>query len=278
MSAPTVITEQGVYDLPEETYHLDPVPGGSLSSTTAKALVTTCPAQAKWERENAVYKAAWDLGSVTHKMVLGSGPDLVEVDADNWKTNAAKAEQEQARKRGAVALLSKDIRVAEAMAKAVIEHPIAGPLFAAGTGLPEQSVFWIDQRTGQWCRAMLDWFPAYDFGRPIAVDLKTTDSANPSAIRKSVANYHYHQQDGWYRDACEAVGHDDPAFLFVFVSKHPPYLVTVVQLDDEAVAEGRARNRLALEIWRDCRESGIWPDYGSEIETIGLPRWALTTT
>jgi hypothetical protein len=70
---------------------------------------------------------------------------------------------------------------------------------------------------------------------------------------------------------------EDPAFLFVFQEKTPPYLVTVVQLDDEAEAAGRARNELAMEIWRDCTQAGVWPGYSQDIELITLPPWAART-
>lgn len=273
-----IITEPGVYDLAEVLYHSDPVSGGSLSSTTARRLLPpSCPAIARYEREHQVFKRTYDIGSAAHELILQSGVELVEVQHTSWRTNDAKAQLADARTRGAVALLSNEMRQVEAMAAAVRAHPLAGALFATGTGIPEQSVFWVDERTGQWCRAMLDWFPVYDFERPVAVDVKTTDNASPESIRKSVANYGYHQQAAWYLDACESAGHEDAAFLFCFVAKSPPYLVSVVQLDDEALAEGRALNRQALDIWRDCREADVWPGYTDDIETISLPRWALTT-
>jgi hypothetical protein len=95
------------------------------------------------------------------------------------------------------------------------------------------------------------------------------------SIAKSVANYRYYMQDAWYLDAVTALGlADDPAFVFAFQEKTPPYLVTVVQLDEAARQYGRERNRVAMEVYRDCTEAGIWPGYSSEIELITLPSWA----
>ena len=37
---------------------------------------------------------------------------------------------------------------------------------------------------------------------------------------------------------------------------------------------GRELNRLAIEIYRDCTEAGVWPGYSDEIELISLPAWA----
>jgi len=112
----------------------------------------------------------------------------------------------------------------------------------------------------------------------VIADLKSCASASKGAIAKAVASYGYHIQAPWYIDAVRAMGLDeDPAFVLVFVEKEPPYLITVAHLDDAALATGRALGRRAIEMYRDCAESGIWPAYSShptDIETISLPRWA----
>jgi hypothetical protein len=56
--------------------------------------------------------------------------------------------------------------------------------------------------------------------------------------------------------------------------KTPPYLVAVYELDALAMEAGRARNRRAAEMFRDCTEAGVWPGYSSEVELISLPPWA----
>jgi hypothetical protein len=64
--------------------------------------------------------------------------------------------------------------------------------------------------------------------------------------------------------------------VFIAHEKEPPYLVSVVELDADAVALGRALNARAAEMFRDCRESGVWPGYGDEVHQISLPRWSYT--
>jgi len=41
------VTAPGVYDIPAEAYHADPVPGGSLSASGARDLLNTDTAAAK---------------------------------------------------------------------------------------------------------------------------------------------------------------------------------------------------------------------------------------
>lgn len=279
--AEVVVDEPGVYDgLDEAAYHADPVPGGSLSASGAKLLLPpSCPALYAWRRDHPKVSAEFDFGTAAHKYVLGTGPKIQHVDAKDWRTRAAQQEAEAARAAGRVPLLVADAEKVRGMAAAIWEHPVASALFDPERGRPEQSLFWRDPGFGIWRRARLDWLPdPRRGGRMVIPDYKTTVSADPASIRKHVANYSYHQQAAQYIDGIRALGLDeDPAFLFVFQEKTPPYLVTVVQLDDEAEAAGRARNELAMEIWRDCTQAGVWPGYSQDIELITLPPWAART-
>jgi hypothetical protein len=288
--------QAGIYrDMPEDVYHADPVPGGSLSFSGAKKLLPpSCPARYFYDRAHPPKPSpAMELGTAAHKLTLGAGSQIVVVDAGDWRTKAAQDEAKAARAAGKVPLLPFEYAQAEAMATAVREHPVAGRLFDPDYGAPEQSAFWQDPETGVWLRLRADWLPFADRGRRMIItDLKTTVSAEPGSIAKSVWNFRYFQQDAWYSDGIRALGYDDdPAFVFVFVESAAPYLVTVIQLDDDARDAGRAANRKAIERYRDCMECGIWPGYdqdikrpfpgaspaptASEIELISLPPWAL---
>jgi hypothetical protein len=275
-----VITVPGlVYDLDEQEYHRDPVPGGSLSSTTAKRLLPpSCPALARWKTDHPEQKDAYNIGSVAHSLVLGAGCEIVEVAADSWRTTSAKAERAEARSRGAVALLTDDFEAAHAMADAVRQHPIAGVLFTDGRA--EVSAFWRERvpftEAQVWCRARFDYLR-----EGMIVDLKTTSGGTDDAsIGRSIAKFGYHVQEAFYRrsffrltgDGC---GGAWPAFVFVFVDVAPPHLVRVVELDDPTREQGARDVDTALQIWHDCRESGVWPGRDTGVGMVGLPRWAL---
>jgi hypothetical protein len=286
IEAAAVVDEPGVYDIGEAAYHADPVPGGSLSASGAKLLLPpSCPALYRYRRDHPKVSAEFDYGTAAHKFVLDSGPDTVIVDAPDWRTKTAQDARKDARARGAVPLLIGELSALADMANAIARHPLAGALFDPDHGKPEQSLFWQDAEFGIWRRARLDWLPdpRPRPGRRLVIpDYKTCDKADPDSIRKAVANYGYHMQAAQYTDAAIALGlDDDPAFLFVFQEKTPPYLVNIAQLDPEATAAGRARNRRACEIWRDCTETGIWPGYEAQaddgITYITLPSWAART-
>lgn len=279
-----LVFKPGVYTMPEADYHADPVPGGSLSCSGAEKLLA-CPARFAYDREHPpVPTAAMELGTAAHKLVLGTGAPIVVVAADDWRTKAAKEAAAAAREAGAVPLLTAEHAQVQAMAAAIRRHPVAGAIFDPEYGgLPEQSLFWQDYGSAIWRRARLDWLPASRDGRRLIVaDYKTAVSASPDAIAKAVANFSYHMQAAWYLDGVrELLPGSDPAFVFVFQEKAPPYLITVCELDHLAERAGRARNATAIERYRDCTESGIWPGYSGhpgDIELISLPAWATPRT
>ncbi|MEU0515832.1 PD-(D/E)XK nuclease-like domain-containing protein [Amycolatopsis sp. NPDC006125] len=273
------ITEPGVYDIPAEAYHADPVPGGSLSSSGARLLMPpSCPAIFKHRMDNPEpYVKEFALGSAAHKLVLGAGDEFAVIDAADWRTKAARQEREEAQAAGLIPLLQHQFDQVEAMAQALREHPTASALFdSARGGRPEQALFWRDKLTGITRRALLDWLPAKVPGRRmILADYKTAASAEPTAIAKAVYNHGYHQQAAWYIDGVVELGLDeDPAFVFVFQEKEPPYLVTVIELDRVSLMWGDVLNRAALARYRHCVETGRWPGYADDVQLVSLPVWA----
>lgn len=280
LTEPTVITEPGVYDaMPEHVYHGDPVPEGSLSSSGAKRLLPpSCPALFKWERDHGrAEKRAFDFGHAAHNLVLGIGADLAVVDAADWRTKAAQAKKTEAYASGQVPILAAGYQQVKDMAAVLRAHPYAGALFDPERGgRPEQSAFWRDERHEVWRRARFDWLPApLESGRMILPDYKSTVSAEPGAFAKAVANFSYHQQGDWYSEAVRALGLADVVvFVLVAQEKTPPYLITVGELDAEALRIGRHLNNQALGVFADCTATGTWPGYSTDVELLTLPRWA----
>lgn len=278
-----LIERVGVWDLDEASYHADPLrrKGGSASSTMLrKMLAPSCPALARWAQQHPEHKDAYDLGSVTHSLTLGAGCPIVEVDAKDWTAAGAagRAAKEEARQRGAVALLSKDLAAARAMRDAVHADAEAHAVLTL-PGRPEQALLWredIDDGEPVWCRALLDrWPDPANYPWPIVGDLKTTDKGlDRESLQRTIWQYGYHLQEDFYRRGYHAVHNVWPEFSFVFVTASPPHLVRVAQVDDELRAIARQRNDDALALWRACLATDTWPGYGTDIALIGPPAWA----
>lgn len=258
-------------DMPEPEYHAHP----ALSSTGARKLLPpSCPAIFDHERRNPPEgKQVFDFGSAAHKLVLGEGPAIRVVDATDWRTKAAKAERDEIRADGDIPVLPHEHAQVQAMADALTGHPVAAQLFEDGEA--EVSLFWRDGRSGVDCRARLDWLTTNVMGEPVIVDYKTCASADPRSLARSVSSFGYHQQQAWYDEGAKACGlADDPGFLFVCQEKTPPYPVTILALDADAVRVGHARNRHARSIFAECLATDRWPGHTDRIVDVSLPEWA----
>lgn len=269
-----IVDAPGIYaDIPDDVYHSDK---GSLSSSGARKLLPpSCPAIFRYEQDNPPESTDhFDLGHAAHALVLGYGAPIRKIDAKDWKTKAAQEARQEAYEAGETPLLVKDARRVYDMAAALKRHPLAPTLFSDGE--PERSLYWPDPETGIMRRARLDWMPNVRPGRRmIAVDYKTTNDANPDKFAKSAADYGYYMQAPWYLDGLAALEYaDDAAFLFVVQSKTPPYLVSVIELDHDAMMLGYRLNRRALEIYAECHSANHWPGYGDDVHYVSLPSWA----
>jgi PDDEXK-like domain of unknown function (DUF3799) len=272
-----IVTRPGRYDgMPNAVYHADPVPEGSLSSTGAKKLLPpSCPALFRYRPDKTSRR--FDLGSAAHSMVLGAGDPLHVIDAPDWKKKAPREEAAQAAAAGRIPVLAAQHDRIKAMAAAIVNHATARQLLAPGSGMAEQSVFWHQPEYGLWRRARIDWLPWGANGLVILPDYKTAASASPEAFSRAAANYGYHQQGAWYGDAVQFLMPGvEVRYCFVVQEIDPPYLVETYYLHPADLDEGAGRNREAMEIYRDCTASGVWPGYNPNmsIETIRLPRWA----
>ena len=279
MSAPK-ITQPGVYDLPADVYHRDPVEGGSMSSTGARKLLPpSAPALYRyWADHPEEHKRAFDLGQAAHAEVLGIGRPLRVLDADNYRKKATQEARDAAYAADEIPLLAPEYDQVTAMGAALRAHPIAGPLFDPASGEGEQTLVWRDRQTGVNRRAMLDWLPARRDGRRLVVpDYKTAVSAEPESLRKALHRHALQQQAGWYLDGVTALGlagELEPAFVFVFQEKTAPYLVTVAQPDPTALLWGRRLNRKAIDLYRQCTATGEWPGYTDTVISLELPIYA----
>ena len=214
-----------------------------------------------------------EFGRAVHTIALGSGPQVIELDFKDWKTNRAKELRRHHRLAGQIPLLPGNFAKAHAMSTAVRAHPALIPLLARGW--QEVSFYWPDPVTGLMLRARPDWLhPSDDDHGVTIVDLKTTDSADPDDFAWSVLRYGYHLQQDWYTEAVLAAGMWVRRFLFAAVSKHPPHVVSVCELYPEDLIEAAQENRRAIDLYDHCQHTDHWPAHGAGIHRIRLPRRA----
>jgi hypothetical protein len=257
------ITGPGVYaGISNADYHVDP----ALGSTSLKTLATRTPAHYQHDKAHPKFSDAFTLGTAAHSLILeGDTSGIVVVEAENWLTKDAKAAKAEALAAGKQPLLTKEMAQVWAMHDAVMDHPVAWEAFNGHKA--EQSVFWDEDGLMLKCRPDA-WQPG------LLVDLKTTRSADPNEFGKTAHEFGYHQSAAHYIDGVKAATGEELPFHFVLVEKTEPYLVSVVELDIEAVNIGRQLNDCAKRIYRECVENNTWPGYPTA-DLISLPMWAI---
>jgi hypothetical protein len=276
------ITASGVYDLPAAEYHADPAPAPSLSASCARLLLDRSPLHVWWEhprlntmREPEPPSDAQECGAIVHTLFLGVGPEIVEVEADDWRTAKAREKREQARAEGKLPVLSWRLaeleRCADAARAQIQAYPEIAALLSAGRA--EQTVLWREGET--WCRALVDWLP--DDPRAPLLDLKTTSlSAAPQSWERRVID-RYALQAAFYTRGLAAVrGVRPEGMRFVVIELDPPHALSVLAPapDLEALAERDVNEALAL--WSRCLATNHWPGYPTEIAWVEAPGWMQT--
>lgn len=255
--------EPGIYpDLSNRDYHAD----AALGSTSLKTLATRTPAHYQYDKTHPKSSDAFTLGTAAHSLILEDDTSgVVVVESENWMTKFAKEAKAAALAEGKQPLLAKEWEQVKAMRDSVMAHPLARAAFTGHRA--EESVFWEEDGLMLKCRPDA-WKPG------LLVDLKTTVNADPREFGRTAYNFGYHQSAAHYSDGVAMVTGEILPFIFVLVEKTAPYLVSVVQLDDEALEAGRAMNSRAKAIYRTCQLTGVWYGYESE-DPITLPYWGL---
>jgi len=254
-------------------YHADTT---TLSYSGAKLLLPpSTPAHFKYQLDNpSPPKRHYDFGHAAHRFLLGEGEEIVPVDADDWRTKAAKEQAESARDEGKVPLLRAEFDKALAMVDALHANPDAAALFKSGVA--ERAMYATDTESGVRLRGRADWL-TYGDGELLIVDYKTTTSADPDTFERASTKYKYYLQAVWYRDLAIAIElHNNPVFVLVAQEKTPPFLSSVMRFDDIAIAEGRLLKRQAIETYARCIETGVWPGYPTGIQVISVSPWAYS--
>src|SRR5437763_5761385 len=256
----------------------------ALSASGAWLLAEECAAKFLWRSPgNPRYvpepKTDFDIGVAAQLAVLEperQADSIVLIEAGDYRTTKAREARDAARAAGLVPLLPYQVDIVRAIAGSIRAHPIASEAFAGGEA--EVTLIWPDCDTGIPCKARPDYLPTH---ARWMVDLKTAASANPRSWRDQAYRLGYHARAAWYLDGAEAVlGQMPEEYWFVIVEKEPPYLVSVVSFDADALAWGRIANRNACERFAVSAAANDWPGYGEPGQNhdrafrIGLPRWA----
>lgn len=257
-----------------EDYHADR-DGPSLSSSIAHIILSRSPLHAWFAhpRLNPHYRAEesaeFDYGTAAHSLLLeGDESGLVVVEADDWRTKAAKELRDAARAAGKTPLLARQIAKVRAMVKAaqqaVADSEIAGAFEGA---IAEHSIYWQEGEIR--CKARPD---LINDTMRLILDYKTCANAEPDAFMRAGLSYGYDIQEAFYRRGMKALGRDYN-FVFLAQEKEPPYACSLVALDPAMQDMAERKVSFALASWQSCLKANRWPGYPNRIAYISPPAW-----
>ncbi len=262
-------------DVPPEEYHRREL--GTVTTGALKAMRRTPAHYRAWVEtpdRPADESPALAFGRAVHAAVLEFDRFREQyVIEPAWGDRRRKAERDRyrawkAQANGREPISGEDFLHVAGIVKSLHEHPLIGRLLAAEY-VAEATVEWIDPETGLPCKCRPDWWARG--GMNLMVDVKTTQVADAGRFAWSCRDYGYDLQVAHYTAGAEAVG-ERCDFIFAAVEKEPPYAVAVYQIDESAIDEARDERRAAMLRIAECVETGEWPGYPSEIQTLYLPR------
>lgn len=259
-----------------EAYHK--LPG--LSSSIAKTLITRSPLHA-WH-EHPAYGAtgkdptkAMDRGAVMHRIILGKGKAFKVLHFDDWRTNKAKEARDEARASGLVPILAEAYEQASFGAMAIMKQLASRGVKLDGDS--EQGMEWDEMSSvgPVACRGMMDHLTA---DCRLIYDLKITDDASPAAVERTAENFSHGIQHAAYLSGHAKIfpalaGH--ARMLFIFAEPEKPYAINIVEPDGMFRELGERRWRRAVESWGRCVKANEWPAYGTGINNLSAPGWAM---
>lgn len=278
MSGETGLAE-GIHAISRAEYDADPAPTPSLNQSLAKTLLDRSPAHARIAHPRlaprggaAEQETKFDLGQAVHALLLGEPDTIVAVDADDWRTKAAKERRAEALAAGLIPMLAPQVAVARAIAVAFREQiaaheELAGVFNGAEC---ERSILW---RQGDvWLRGRPD---LINRERRLIVDIKTTSgTANPSHwSHRQLYDIGADLQSAWYTAGLSAVVGGDWGFRFCVIETEPPHAMAVLALGPEAADLARRKMAVAVKLWGECLASGLWPAYPRYTCFVEAPAW-----
>ena len=265
-------------DFPEDDYHAN---AGSdiplFSYSVAKTIVQKSAYHAWLEHpllggKEKQQSPSMDRGNIIHDLLLGGDLKVEIIQAENYRTNAAKEQRDRAYAEGKTPILEFEyenvIKIVKIAKVQIMEY---APYFFKDHE-SELTVRWDFQ--GVKTQSRFDWINP-NGGR--IIDLKTTSqSISPDGLQRKIQDMGYDIQAALYTECSNQTWPDMAGrfdFEFIFIETEDPYLVSVVSLDGSYMWLGEAKGNRAAGIWSDCLSSGKWPAYGRY--TVDAPAWAV---
>ena len=223
---------------------------------------------------------ASDIGTAIHDGLLEGVNRIEIIEADNWRTKAAKELREAARAAGKIPILAAKARLVQAAIDAAMEFIAQANRFDIPMGHVEQTVIWEEGEVI--CKARPDWI-ADDHS--LIVHVKTTQgSAEPNSwIRNQLPMYDcvipfYERGLAEISATALEVGkRTGPALesVFLVIEQNPPHGCSLIGLSPAMYEIAERKVNRAIAIWAECVKSGKWPCYPTSVCYAEPTKWQM---
>ena len=274
-------------EMSDREYHSNPLPYPALTQSINKVLVSEdqTPAHAKHKMDGGWSEPTPQMeeGTVWHAIVQGRGHELDVIESGevtnkngdpvcDFKSDAAKERQQQARAQGKVAVFrEKYDRIAEAARS--VRHAIEAQyrLSFSEDCLFEKAFAWREEAAngvivGCRCKTDIIVDPVDEWGLLRIIDLKFVECASPRVVANAIASFCYEGQGYSYSRAvsiCADLNYT-PQYTLACVEREDPHLVSFHELTPELYEDGAVQWHVGVNRFAQCLKSGRWPGYQEE--------------
>jgi hypothetical protein len=272
----------------------------AVSATLVKTVVERC-ARAGWfdswlnpGKFSDDSTKAQNNGSIAHSGLLEGHFNFVEAIDPNlyptkssgnipegWTNKEIKAARDYAIASGKIPVLVSEFKKIQAMvteARYFLEsirndEPAIYEAFQPNVGDSELTMVWDDD--GVLCRLRAD---RISKDRKLIVDYKTTlTSAEPDTWgRTQMVKMGFYTSAAFYRRGVRKLCGVSPAYAFLVQEQEPPYLCSLVGVDNKAFDLGSRKVERGLTIWRQCMKENRWPAYPTRMCYPEIPSWEFS--
>ncbi len=238
-------------------------------------------AQAKDPKPDPDHSREREMGTVVHKLLLGSTVGYYEINLDDYRTKVAQTKRSDCERNGITPILAPDLERCVRSANAAREQ-LRDTFGIELDGESELALYWKEYVSDAIaagdlpCKAKLDHITK---DKRRILDLKTGEDANPKRLVRRILDSGCHVQAAAYTRALVA-NHPEMTglveFIDVFVETTGLVMCTPVAIVGSLYELGERGWLRACKRYWQSQQAGQWDGYTTHVIAPEAPPWAMS--
>ncbi len=236
--------------------------------------------QAKDPQPDPDHSRDREMGTVVHKLLLGSTVGYYEINLDDYRTKVAQTKRADCERNGITPILSPDLERCHRSANSAREQ-LRETFGIELDGESERALYWAEQwerdpnKGSLACKAKLDHITK---DRRRILDLKTGEDANPKRLVRRILDSGCHVQAAAYTRALVA-NYPEMAglveFVDIFIETSGLIMCTPVAITGSLYELGERGWLRSCSRWWQSQNAGQYDGYTTAIIAPEAPAWAM---